>query len=125
MSRPYRLSAEARRQIDLIGAFVADDNVDAALKIDDAFEDAFSSWPNPASATREDLTTRPVKFWSVFTPCVVYDQRAVPIAVTAVPAEAGLQPRLRGLVSSMISIHSFSVRSSRSGLPSFGRSSST
>ena len=59
MSRPYRLSAEARQQIDAVGAFVADDNVEAALKIYDALEDAFQLLAeNPGIGhTREDLTT--------------------------------------------------------------------
>ena len=86
MSRPYRLFAEARRQIDEIGAFVADDNVDAALKIYDAFEDAFQLLAeNPGIGhTREDLTTRPVKFWSVFSYLVVYDPESSPLQIITV-----------------------------------------
>jgi len=86
VSRQYRLSPEARRQIDEIGAFVADDNVDAALKIYDAFEDAFELLAeNPGIGhTREDLTTRPVKFWSVFSYLVIYDPESSPLQIITV-----------------------------------------
>ena len=86
MSRQYRLSPEARRQIDEIGALVADDNVDAALKIYDAFEDAFELLAeNPGIGhTREDLTTRPVKFWSVFSYLVIYDPESSPLQIITV-----------------------------------------
>ena len=86
MSRQYRLSPEARRQIDEIGALVADDNVDAALKIYDAFEDAFELLAeNPGIGhTREDLTTRPMKFWSVFSYLVIYDPESSPLQIITV-----------------------------------------
>jgi plasmid stabilization system protein ParE len=41
VSAPYLLTAEAQAHIDEIGAYIAQDNVDAALKVYDAFEEAF------------------------------------------------------------------------------------
>ena len=79
MSRQFRLSPEAEQQIDAIGAFIAKDSIDAALKIYDALEHAFQLLAeNPGIGhTREDLTERPVKFWSVFSYLVSTTRRAV------------------------------------------------
>ena len=41
MSHRYRLAPEARDQVDAIGAFIAQESVDAALKVYDALEEAF------------------------------------------------------------------------------------
>ena len=41
MSRGYRLTPEAEAHLDEICAFIAEDNVDAALRVLDAFEHAF------------------------------------------------------------------------------------
>jgi plasmid stabilization system protein ParE len=38
VSRGYQLTPEARANLDEICAFIADDNVDAALRVLDAFE---------------------------------------------------------------------------------------
>lgn len=75
MSRPYRLSPQARQEMLDIGDFVAESSVDAALNIYDALEEAFALLAeNPGIGhLREDLTDRPVKFWPVFSYYVVYD----------------------------------------------------
>lgn len=75
MSRQYRLSPQARKEMLEIGDFVAESSVDAALKIYDALEAAFALLAeNPEIGhLREDLTDRPVKFWPVFSYYVVYD----------------------------------------------------
>ena len=41
MSRGYRLTPEARAHLDEICAFIAEDNVDAALRVLDPFKHAF------------------------------------------------------------------------------------
>ncbi len=86
MSPRYRLAPEARDQVDAIGAFIAQESVDAALKVYDALEEAFERIAlNPGIGhLREDLTHRPVKFWSVFSYLVVYDPAMDPLTIVAV-----------------------------------------
>jgi plasmid stabilization system protein ParE len=73
VSRQYRLSPQARKEMIEIGDFVAESSVAAALKIYDALEAAFALLAeNPEIGhLREDLTDRPVKFWPVFSYYVV------------------------------------------------------
>lgn len=86
MSRQFRLSPEAEQQIDAIGAFIAKDSIDAALKVYDALEHAFQLLAeNPGIGhTREDLTERPVKFWSVFSYLVIYNPASSPLEIISV-----------------------------------------
>ncbi len=86
MIHRYRLSPEARDQVDAIGAFIARESVDAALKVYDALEQAFERIAvNPEIGhRREDLTHRSVKFWSVFSYLVVYDPASDPLIIVAV-----------------------------------------
>jgi toxin ParE1/3/4 len=86
VSRRYQLTATAQQTIDEIGAFIAEDSVDAALKVYDALEEAFELLAeNPGIGhTREDLTDRPLKFWSVFSYLVVYDPSSRPLSIVAV-----------------------------------------
>jgi plasmid stabilization system protein ParE len=81
-----RLTPEAQANVDEIGAFIADDSVDAALRVLDALEDAFSllAATPEIGHKREDLTTRPVKFWSVYSYLVVYDPASAPLTIVAV-----------------------------------------
>lgn len=86
MSRGYRLTPEAQANVDEIGAFVANDSVDAALRVLDALEDAFTliaATPG-IGHKREDLTSRPVKFWSVYSYLIVYDPESSPLTIVAV-----------------------------------------
>ena len=80
MSPRYRLTPSAQRDVDQITDFIAEDNVDAALRVHDALEAAFRHLAEmPAIGhTREDLTDRPVKFWSVYSYLVVYDPAMCP-----------------------------------------------
>jgi plasmid stabilization system protein ParE len=60
----YRLTPTAQANVDDICAFIANDSVDAALKVLDALEHAFdelAAMPG-IGHTRDDLTKRPVKF---------------------------------------------------------------
>lgn len=86
MSRSYRLTPEARQQVDAIGDFVGQESIDAALRIHDALEEAFTLLAeNPGIGhTRQDLTDRPVKFWKVFSYLVIYDSASVPLTIVAV-----------------------------------------
>ena len=85
MSRGYRLTPEALANVDEICGYIADDSVDAALRVLDSLEHAFDQ----LNATpeighrRADLTTRPVKFWSVYSYLVVYDPASAPLTIVA------------------------------------------
>jgi plasmid stabilization system protein ParE len=82
----YRLTPEAQANVDKIGAFIASDNVEAALRVLDAFDEAFTllvARPE-IGHKREDLTDRPVKFWSVYSYLIVYDPASAPLTIVAV-----------------------------------------
>jgi plasmid stabilization system protein ParE len=67
VSRAYRLTERAGADVEAIADFIAGDSVDAAVKVVLALEDAFillASRPGMGHM-REDLTDRPLKFWSV------------------------------------------------------------
>lgn len=86
MSLTYRLTERAEADVDAIADFIAGDNVDAAVKVVLALEDAFvllASRPG-IGHTREDLTDRPLKFWSVYSYLVVYDPSGDPLTIVAV-----------------------------------------
>lgn len=86
MSRGYRLTPQAQADLDELLAFIARDSVDAALRVLDAFEHGFdllAATPE-IGHRREDLTARPVKFWSVYSYLVVYDPASTPLSVIAV-----------------------------------------
>jgi plasmid stabilization system protein ParE len=82
----YVLTPEAQAHIDEIGSHIAQDNVDAALKVYDAFEKAFGLLAQRPGLghSREDLTDRPLRFWSVFSYLVVYDPESRPLTIIAV-----------------------------------------
>lgn len=82
----YRLTARAEADVETIADFIAADNVEAALKVVLALEDAFTLLASrPAIGhSREDLTERPFKFWSVYSYLVVYDPANQPLTIVAV-----------------------------------------
>ena len=86
MSGVYRLTREAQANVDEITEFIAEDNVDAAIRVLDALEDAFALIAaNPEIGhNRDDLTDRPVKFWSVYSYLIVYDATSDPVTTIAV-----------------------------------------
>jgi len=86
VSQRYQLTPSAQRDVDRITDLIAEDNVEAALRVHDALEEAFRHLAEmPAMGhTREDLTERPVKFWSVYSYLVVYDPASSPLTVIAV-----------------------------------------
>ncbi len=86
MTPRYRLTPNAQENVDQIGAFIAEENVDAALRVLDAIERAFeelATMPRMGH-TREDLTNRSVRFWRVYSYLVVYDPSSMPLTVVAV-----------------------------------------
>ena len=86
MSQAYRLTERAEADVEAIADFIAADSIDAAGKVVLALEDAFvllASRPGIGHA-REDLTDRPLKFWSVHSYLVVYDPGGAPLTIVAV-----------------------------------------
>ena len=83
MNPRYRLTPNAQENIEAICAFIADDSVDAALRVLGLLEQAFEQLAETPEIghRREDLTNRPVKFWSVFSYLVVYDPTSVPLTI--------------------------------------------
>ncbi len=86
MSKAYRLTPEAQAGVEEICAFVAEDSIDAALRVLEEFERAFDQLAATPGLghKREDLTRRPVRFWGVFSYLVVYDPEGTPLTVIAV-----------------------------------------
>lgn len=86
MSHAYRLTERAEADVDTITDFIAADNIDAAVKVVLALEDAFvllASRPGIGHA-RADLTDRPLKFWTVYSYLIVYDPASDPLTIVAV-----------------------------------------
>ena len=86
MTQAYRLTERAEADVDAITDFLAADNIDAAVRVVLALEDAFvllASRPGIGHA-RADLTDRPLKFWSVYSYLVVYDPASDPLTIIAV-----------------------------------------
>ena len=86
MSQDFRLTPEARANVDEIGEFIANDNLDAALRVLDALDNAFALLADSPEIghKREDLTAQPVKFWGVYSYLIVYDPVSRPLTIVAV-----------------------------------------
>ena len=86
MTRRYVLTASARADLEQFAEFIAEDSVDAALRVLSALDEAFAKLAERPGIghTRKDLTDRPVKFWSVYSYLVVYDPASSPLTVIAV-----------------------------------------
>lgn len=86
MNPIYRLTERAEADVDAIADFIAADSIDAAVKVVLALEDAcvlLALRPGIGHA-REDLTARPLKFWSVYSYLIVYDPASDPLTIIAV-----------------------------------------
>lgn len=82
----FRLTPSAEEHVGDIVGFIATDNEDAAVRVRHALYSAFdllASRPDIGHA-REDLTNRPLKFWSVYSYLVVYDPASDPLSIIAV-----------------------------------------
>jgi toxin ParE1/3/4 len=68
VSQAYRLTERAEADVKAVADFIAADSTDAAVKVVLALENAFAVLASRPGIghTREDLTERPLKFWSVF-----------------------------------------------------------
>lgn len=86
MSTRFVFTEEAEGQLLEILDFLADESESAAVRVGDAIYDALGKLAeNPGVGhTREDLTDRPLKFWSVYSYLVVYDPHTRPLTVIAV-----------------------------------------
>ena len=86
MSARYQLTPSAQADVEQICAFVAEDSLERALRVHEALENAFAQLAlmPQMGHKREDLTDRPVRFWSVFSYLVVYDPVSSPFAVIAI-----------------------------------------
>jgi plasmid stabilization system protein ParE len=86
VSRAYRLTERAEADVEAIADFIAGDSVDAAVKVVLALEEAFVLLTSRRGIghAREDLTDRPLKFWSVYSYLVVYDPAGDPLTIVAV-----------------------------------------
>ena len=85
MSR-YQLTPEAQSNLEAIADFIAEESLDAAIRVIDTLEQAFqrlSEMPE-IGHFREDLTERPVKFWGVFSYLIVYDPASRPLTILAI-----------------------------------------
>ncbi len=82
----YFLVPEARQDLTEILQYIADDSVDAALRVHDHFIEIFELLAeNPdAGHLRDDLTTRPVRFFPVYSYLVVYSATTRPIEIVRV-----------------------------------------
>jgi plasmid stabilization system protein ParE len=86
VTRPYRLTRTAQRNVDEIVAFIAKDSKDAASRLLDALEQAFerlAAMPG-IGHSREDLTEHPVKFWTVRSYLIIYNPKSFPLTIVAV-----------------------------------------
>lgn len=86
MNRGYQLTPDAQAHLGDIVAFIAEDNADAADRVLDAFERAFNQLAGMPDIGhgRDDLTERPLKFWTIYSYLIVYDPASRPLKVVAV-----------------------------------------
>lgn len=82
----YFLVKEAVADLDAILEYIADDSIQSALKVQERFGEAFLMLAdNPeAGHYREDLTSRPVRFFPVFSYMVVYLDSTDPVEIVRV-----------------------------------------
>jgi toxin ParE1/3/4 len=82
----FRLTLTAEEDVGDIVEFIAADNEDAAVRVRHALYSAFellASRPG-IGHTRDDLTERSMKFWSVYSYLVVYEPASNPLTIVAV-----------------------------------------
>jgi plasmid stabilization system protein ParE len=86
VSQAYRLTERAEADVEAIADFIAADSIDAAMKVVLALEEAFGLLASRRNVghRREDLTDRPLKFWSVYSYLVVYDPASEPLTILTV-----------------------------------------
>jgi plasmid stabilization system protein ParE len=79
-------SSEARRDLLEIWEHIAADDVDAADRVEQEIQQAVSMLAgNPGLGhLRRDLTSKPVRFWSVHSYLVIYDPDTRPLEVVRI-----------------------------------------
>ncbi len=86
MASRFIFTEEAETQLLEILDFLADESETAAARVRDAIYDAVGKLAERPGIghMREDLTDRPLKFWSVYSYLVVYDPESRPLTIVAV-----------------------------------------
>jgi plasmid stabilization system protein ParE len=96
MDARFRLTPGAESQLGEIVEFIAADSEAAALRVRDALYEAFTLLAERPGIGhfRKDLTSRSLKFWTVYSYLVAYDPASSPLVVVAVLHGARDVPRL-------------------------------
>jgi toxin ParE1/3/4 len=86
MAAKFRLTPEADSQLGDILEFIAHESETGAMRVRHAVYDALEQLARMPEMghTRQDLTDRPLKFWSVYSYLIVYDPATSPVAVVAI-----------------------------------------
>ncbi len=84
--KTFRLSAQAAREVEDIWEYIARDDVAAARRVRLEFYDAFQKLAEQPGIghTRDDITSRPVRFWPVRSYLVVYKPGSRPLEIVRV-----------------------------------------
>ena len=82
----YLLVPEARNDLFEILDYIANDSIDSALRVHDRFLEIFTLLgENPnIGHLREDLTSRPVRFFPVYSYLVIYLSGTSPVQIVRV-----------------------------------------
>ena len=82
----YLLVPEAQFDLEQLLDYIAEDNIDAALKVHERFLKVFHLLAeNPEIGHfRDDLTSKPIRFYSVYSYLVVYIADATPLQIVRV-----------------------------------------
>ncbi len=82
----YFYSSEARRDLLEIWEYIALDDVDAADRVEREIQQAVSMLVrNPeAGHLRRDLTSKPVRFWTIYSYLIIYDPDARPLEIVRI-----------------------------------------
>ena len=86
MTPRFVFTEEAETQLLKILGDLADESESAAVRVRDAIYDAVGKLAERPGIghTRQDLTDRPVKFWSVYSYLIVYDSESRPLTIVAI-----------------------------------------
>ena len=86
MAARFVFTEEAELQLLEILDYLTGESESAAVRVRDAIYDAVGRLAERPGIghTREDLTDRPVTFWSVYLYLVVYDPESRPLTIVAI-----------------------------------------
>jgi plasmid stabilization system protein ParE len=93
---PYILAPEALQDLQELWDYIATENLDAADRMIDTLFAAFERLATMPGLghRREDLTDRPLRFWTVDTYLVIYRAERTPIEIVAITRGGRDIPRL-------------------------------